>query len=160
MRPASSSNAVPALRRLRVRLQLRSQEQPPHELSPDAHAHGAKIFTQVAVRYLGRTGETWTIYCQLLDTGREHFDAPLMSITADLVVLSAGSLGSTAGSAALRQRGEGTPCRARSAVTSPATGTYWGSAITATSRSTALDGATPGAKWWRLARDRWDNRRS
>ena len=62
---------------------------------PDAHAHGAKIFTQVAVRYLERTGQTWTIYCQLLDTGREHFDAPLVSITADLVILSAGSLGST-----------------------------------------------------------------
>lgn len=62
---------------------------------PDAYAHGAKIFTQVAVRYLERDGESWAIYCQLLDTGREDFNAPLVPIRADLVILSAGTLGST-----------------------------------------------------------------
>jgi cholesterol oxidase len=62
---------------------------------PDAHAFGARIFTQVSVRYLERQDDKWVLHCQLLNTGREHFDAPLVPITADIVVLSAGTLGST-----------------------------------------------------------------
>jgi cholesterol oxidase len=62
---------------------------------PDAHAHGARIFTQVSVRWLEHENGRWTIQCQLLDTGREHFDAPLLPITADVVVLAGGTLGST-----------------------------------------------------------------
>ncbi|MEO5679330.1 MAG: GMC family oxidoreductase, partial [Acidimicrobiales bacterium] len=62
---------------------------------PDAHANGAKIFTGVSVHHLSREGDRWAVHCQLLDTGREGFDAPLLRITADVVIVSAGTLGST-----------------------------------------------------------------
>lgn len=62
---------------------------------PDARNHGAKIFTKVDVRFLERQGDRWLVHYQLLDTGRERFDAPSMFVSADIVVLGAGSLGST-----------------------------------------------------------------
>lgn len=60
---------------------------------PDAHRHGARIFTEVAVRYVARDGDHWRIYYRPLHTGRESFDAPDLSITADRVVLAAGTMG-------------------------------------------------------------------
>lgn len=62
---------------------------------PDAHNHGAKIFTKVAVRSLEREDDRWLVHYQLLDTGRERFDAPPLFVAADVVVLAAGTLGST-----------------------------------------------------------------
>ncbi len=62
---------------------------------PDAWNHGAQIFTQVAVRFLERKEDRWLVHYQVLDTGRERFDAPPLFCGADIVVLSAGSLGST-----------------------------------------------------------------
>ncbi len=62
---------------------------------PDAKNHGAVIFTQVSVRYLSRRENRWLVHYQLLNTGRDKFDAPTMFVTADIVVLAAGSLGST-----------------------------------------------------------------
>jgi cholesterol oxidase len=62
---------------------------------PDARNHGAQIFTRVAVRFLERKEGRWLVHYQLLDTGRERFDAPPMFCSADIVVLAAGSLGST-----------------------------------------------------------------
>ncbi|MEP6741736.1 MAG: GMC oxidoreductase [bacterium] len=62
---------------------------------PDAKNHGAEIFTQVSVRYLSRRDDRWLVHYQLLNTGRDKFDAPTMFVTADIVVLAAGSLGST-----------------------------------------------------------------
>jgi cholesterol oxidase len=62
---------------------------------PDAKNHGAEIFTQVSVRHLSRRDNRWLVHYQLLNTGRDKFDAPTMFITADIVVLAAGSLGST-----------------------------------------------------------------
>ncbi len=62
---------------------------------PDAKNHGAEIFTQVAVRYIERSGGKWRVYFQLLESGREAFDAPDMFLTADVVFLGAGALGST-----------------------------------------------------------------
>lgn len=62
---------------------------------PDARNHGAEIFTQVAVRWLECKDGRWLVHYQLLDSGRETFDAPLMFISADIVVLAAGTLGST-----------------------------------------------------------------
>ncbi|KTD19601.1 Cholesterol oxidase [Legionella lansingensis] len=61
---------------------------------PDAKNHGAFIFTQIAVQYLERIDERWVIYYQdLSEEGglhqRKHF------ITADLVILAAGTFGST-----------------------------------------------------------------
>jgi cholesterol oxidase len=62
---------------------------------PDARNHGAQIFTQVAVRFLERKEGRWLVRYQVLDTGRERFDAPPLFVSADIVVLAAGSLGST-----------------------------------------------------------------
>jgi len=62
---------------------------------PDAKNHGAEIFTQVSVRYISRRDDRWLVHYQLLNTGRDKFDAPTMFVSADIVVLAAGSLGST-----------------------------------------------------------------
>ena len=62
---------------------------------PDARAHGAEIFTQTSVRSLERKGDRWVVHFQLLESGRERFDAPTLFVTADVVVLGAGTLGST-----------------------------------------------------------------
>lgn len=62
---------------------------------PDAVNHGAEIYTQIDVRRLERKDSQWLIHYQLLDTGREQFDAPELFITADIVVLAGGMLGST-----------------------------------------------------------------
>jgi cholesterol oxidase len=62
---------------------------------PDARNHGAEIFTQVDVRYLSRDGDRWLVHFQLLDSGREKFDAPMLFVSADIVVVGAGALGSS-----------------------------------------------------------------
>jgi cholesterol oxidase len=62
---------------------------------PDARNHGAEIYTQVGVRFLERRGDLWVIHYHFLDSGREQFNAPTQFITADLVVVAAGMLGST-----------------------------------------------------------------
>ncbi|HSR66311.1 MAG TPA: alpha/beta fold hydrolase [Acidobacteriota bacterium] len=73
---------------------------------PDAFNHGAKIFCQVSVRRLERRDDgTWEVHFQPLEIGREAFQAPTMAITADIVVLGAGSLGST--EILLRSKAEG-----------------------------------------------------
>lgn len=59
---------------------------------PDAKNHGAVIFTQMAVQYLECLAERWVIYYHDLSSENEaaqHF------LTADLVILAAGTLGST-----------------------------------------------------------------
>lgn len=62
---------------------------------PDAVNHGAEIYTKVAVRSLERQGDRWLIHYQLLDDDRDRFAAPELALTADMVILSAGTLGST-----------------------------------------------------------------
>lgn len=62
---------------------------------PDARNHGATIFTRVAVRYVQRKDDRWLVHYQVLGTGRERFDAPPLVVSADIVVLAAGALGST-----------------------------------------------------------------
>jgi cholesterol oxidase len=62
---------------------------------PDAKNHGAEIFTQVSVRYVERSGDLWLVHYQVMDAGREKFDAPTMFVSAEIVILSAGALGST-----------------------------------------------------------------
>ncbi len=62
---------------------------------PDARNHGTKIFTRVAVRSVQRKDDRWLVHYQVLDTGRERFDAPPLFVSADIVVLAAGALGST-----------------------------------------------------------------
>ena len=62
---------------------------------PDARNNGAEIFTGAAVRYLERNGDRWLVHYQVLHTGEEEFDAPTQTVSADIVVLGAGTLGST-----------------------------------------------------------------
>jgi cholesterol oxidase len=62
---------------------------------PDAVAHGAEIFTGVDVRSLARRGDKWIVDYQPVAVGREDFAAPEQFITADIVIVAAGALGST-----------------------------------------------------------------
>ncbi|MGH9431438.1 MAG: GMC oxidoreductase, partial [Terriglobia bacterium] len=62
---------------------------------PDAWNHGAEIFTEVSVRWIERRDGQWLLQCEILGAGREKFKAPLIGIGADIVVLGAGTLGST-----------------------------------------------------------------
>jgi len=62
---------------------------------PDAKARGAEIFCGVAVRWLERRGVRWIVHFDLPNAKRERFRPQEMFVTADRVILSAGSLGST-----------------------------------------------------------------
>jgi len=74
---------------------------------PDARNFGAEIFTQVSVRRLERAGDRWLVHYQVLDSGQEKFNAPTQFVSADLVVLAAGTLGST--EILLRSKASGVP---------------------------------------------------
>ena len=74
---------------------------------PDARNFGAEIYTRVCVDRLERKGECWLVHYQVLDTGLESFDAPTRAVSADLVVLAAGTLGST--EILLRSKAAGLP---------------------------------------------------
>lgn len=62
---------------------------------PDAHAHGAHIFSEVEVRAVHKRGKQWMVEFRDQSTGRRRFGAPTQFVTADVVVLGAGTLGST-----------------------------------------------------------------
>jgi cholesterol oxidase len=62
---------------------------------PDAKNHGATIFTGVSVRHLERAEKGWRVYVDLVGSGRDRFSAPPLFVHADVVVLGAGTLGST-----------------------------------------------------------------
>jgi cholesterol oxidase len=62
---------------------------------PDARNHGAEIYERARVRRLERREGRWLVHYQVLDSGRERFDAPELFVSAELVILGAGSLGST-----------------------------------------------------------------
>ncbi|RMH34642.1 MAG: hypothetical protein D6690_10335 [Nitrospirae bacterium] len=59
-----------------------------------AKNHGADIFPQISVRHLERQQDRWVLHGQLVDVGRETFDAPTLLVAADLMLLAAGSQGS------------------------------------------------------------------
>ncbi|OLL28879.1 glucose-methanol-choline oxidoreductase [Burkholderia sp. SRS-W-2-2016] len=65
---------------------------------PDAVAHGAQIFTGAAVHSVLRDPATqqWKVNFQLVKLGRESFGAPDLFVLADIVIVAAGSIGSTA----------------------------------------------------------------
>ncbi len=74
---------------------------------PDAVAHGAQIFTGAAVHSVVRSADKqkWQVAYQLVRLGRESYDAPDLFVTADIVIVSAGTIGSSA--LLLRSRNEG-----------------------------------------------------
>ena len=47
---------------------------------PDARNHGTEIYTQVSVRYVERKNGKWIVRYQLLNTGQEKFNAPLLAV--------------------------------------------------------------------------------
>jgi len=63
---------------------------------PDARNNGAELFCGIQVRWVeSLPGDAWLVHFELLDPGRERFHPREMFIKAGLVVLGAGSLGST-----------------------------------------------------------------
>ena len=61
---------------------------------PDAWNHGAEIFTEVEVQHVEKEGAKWKVHFQLVSDEREKFNAPTMFVTADVVIVAAGTLGS------------------------------------------------------------------
>jgi cholesterol oxidase len=75
---------------------------------PDAYAHGAHIFTEAAVQSVRRYAGNWRVAFDVLGEGGERSPgAPSRFVTADVVVLAAGTLGST--QILLRSRDLGLP---------------------------------------------------
>jgi len=75
---------------------------------PDAYAHGAHIFTEVAVQSVRRCQDKWRVALDVLGGERERSpSSQARFVTADVVVLAAGTLGST--QILLRSRDLGLP---------------------------------------------------
>ncbi len=72
---------------------------------PDATNFGAEIHTQISVRRIERKDGRWVVHYQSLDTGRESSDAPTRTVSADIVILAAGTMGTT--EILLRSKAEG-----------------------------------------------------
>lgn len=63
---------------------------------PDAKNHGAELFTEVSVKHISQEADgKWSIHYKIQNAQSEIFDAPELFVTADIVVVGAGSLGST-----------------------------------------------------------------
>jgi cholesterol oxidase len=63
---------------------------------PDAVNNGAEIYTNVEVRRVSRGADgKFNVHYRLVGADRESFDAPEEAVSADVVVLAAGTLGST-----------------------------------------------------------------
>ncbi len=62
---------------------------------PDAKNHGAEIYTQLDVRWIERSNDKWVVHYRPLDEGREVFDGVDLTISADVLILGGGTLGST-----------------------------------------------------------------
>ncbi|HVV37349.1 MAG TPA: GMC family oxidoreductase [Acidimicrobiales bacterium] len=79
---------------------------------PDAQRWGAKIFTGVDVRWVERCANgKWNVQYQVLGAGRGRFGEAPLTLEADIVVLAAGTLGST--ELLLRSREHGLTTSAR-----------------------------------------------
>jgi cholesterol oxidase len=72
---------------------------------PDARNYGAEIFTGTDVRWVERRNGRWLVHYQVLGAGREKFTAPDLTVGADLLILGAGTLGSTEILLRSKQRG-------------------------------------------------------
>jgi cholesterol oxidase len=63
---------------------------------PDACNHGAEIFCEAQVRWVERSDDgRWTVRYQLLGAGRGLWQSEPLAVAGDVVVLAAGTLGST-----------------------------------------------------------------
>jgi cholesterol oxidase len=62
---------------------------------PDACNHGAEIFTQTAVDRIERHQDNWVVRFKIMQAEREKFGESTNFVTADIVILGAGTLGTT-----------------------------------------------------------------
>ena len=62
---------------------------------PDAKNHGAEIFTEVSVKRIARVEDRWVVYYYVTGSREHKLQGAAQTITADLVILAAGTLGST-----------------------------------------------------------------
>ena len=62
---------------------------------PDAFNHGAEIFAELRVLYVKSDRGRWRVFFEPAGTARDKFGAVEQSLVADIVVLGAGTLGST-----------------------------------------------------------------
>jgi len=63
---------------------------------PDAKNHGAEIFTEVSVKYVSKASNgKWAVHYKIQTAESEKFHAPELFVTSDIVVVAAGTLGST-----------------------------------------------------------------
>lgn len=62
---------------------------------PDAKNHGAEIFTGAEVSHLERKNDKWVIHFRIAKSSEKQFDSEGAFVFADLVVVAAGTLGST-----------------------------------------------------------------
>lgn len=75
---------------------------------PDAWNHGAKIFTECSVKYVEKVEDGWIVHFQPQRSDRDRFDAPTQFVKANIVILSAGTLGSS--EIMLRSKANGLSC--------------------------------------------------
>ncbi len=61
---------------------------------PDAHNHGAEIFTEASVRFVERVADGWKVHIESMATDPDT-ESSTYVVHADIVVLAAGTLGST-----------------------------------------------------------------
>ncbi len=107
---------------------------------PDAHRHGAEIYTQVNVRYVEKAGQQWKVHYNLLPTGHEKLDAPAAFITADIVVLAGGTLGST--ELLLRSKQQGLACSDNTGTHFTGNGDFLAFSFNADERANAIGAGT------------------
>ncbi|MCW3124250.1 MAG: choline dehydrogenase-like flavoprotein [Flavipsychrobacter sp.] len=63
---------------------------------PDARNHGAEIFTMVSVKYVSKNAAgKWVAHYKIQNAESEKFHAPELFVSADMLIIGAGSLGST-----------------------------------------------------------------
>jgi cholesterol oxidase len=62
---------------------------------PDAKNHGAELFTGVAVQYISKGEGKWVVHYLIESAESEKFNAPDLFVTADIVIVAGGCLGST-----------------------------------------------------------------
>lgn len=62
---------------------------------PEAKRQGAELFTETSVRFVMREGNEWVVRFDRPGSGRPTFSAPPLTVRAAVVVLAAGTLGST-----------------------------------------------------------------
>jgi cholesterol oxidase len=62
---------------------------------PDARNHGAEIFTEVAVDRVEQMKEKWLVRYKVMGTGQEKFGEQTSFVTSDIVIIAAGTLGTS-----------------------------------------------------------------